>query len=54
MTRRLMPELAAASCLALMRAGEQSAAQAFARIMRRLTPSEFAHARRVADVFVRA
>ncbi|HEY0801629.1 MAG TPA: hypothetical protein VGD54_12355, partial [Steroidobacteraceae bacterium] len=44
MTRGLAPELAAASCLALMRAGEQSAAQAFARIVHRLTPGEFAHA----------
>jgi hypothetical protein len=35
---------AAASCLSLMRAGEQSAAQAFARIIRRLTPGESVHA----------
>src|SRR5271156_3117994 len=37
-------DLAVASCLALMRAGEQSAAQAFARIMTRLSRGEYAYA----------
>ena len=41
---RLSSSLAVASCLALMRAGEQSAAQAFARIMTRLSPGEYAYA----------
>ena len=36
----LTPDLAAASCLAMMQAGEQSPAAAFARIMTRLTRGE--------------
>ena len=44
MTRNLRPELATASWLALMRAGEQSAAQEFARIVHRLTPGEYINA----------
>lgn len=44
MTRNLRPELATASWLALMRAGEQSAAQGFARIVNRLTPGEYINA----------
>ena len=40
----ITPDLAAASCLAMMRAGEQSAAEAFARIMGRLTRGEHARA----------
>ena len=40
----IAPDLAAASCLAMMRAGEQSAADAFARIMARLTRGEHARA----------
>ena len=42
--RRPASDLATASFLALMRAGEQSAAQAFARIMTRLSPGEYAYA----------
>ncbi|HEY0803132.1 MAG TPA: hypothetical protein VGD54_20020 [Steroidobacteraceae bacterium] len=44
MIRTQASDLAAASCLSLMRAGEQSAAQGFARIIRRLTAAESAHA----------
>ena len=44
MSARINFDLAVASCLALMRAGEQSAAQAFARIMSRLSRGEYAYA----------
>jgi hypothetical protein len=44
LSARINFDLAVASCLALMRAGEQSAAQAFARIMSRLSRGEYAYA----------
>ena len=47
MLAAITPDLAAASCLAMMRAGEQSAAGAFARIMASLTRGEHARAAEV-------
>lgn len=44
MLAAITPDLAAASCLAMMRAGEQSAAEAFAGIVARLTRGEHARA----------